>query len=170
VPLQDLWARDEAERLFASLACLDTRGCLSALKDELMARIARHSPGTVGQTAPRLITLRAGRVSIDQMARDHGLSRQQFARRFSATAGLPPKLFARIARFQSLVRFLLSTDVSRWASVAPAVGFYDQAHMINEFRAFAGSAPTVFFRPHDGHLDPARIRLRGRPSEWLRQP
>ena len=104
------------------------------------------------------------------MARSHGLSRQQFARRFCAAAGLPPKLFARITRFQALVQVLLSTDVSRWASVSPAVGFYDQAHMINEFRAFAGSPPTVFFRPHDGDIDPAKIELRGRPSEWLRPP
>ena len=125
---------------------------------------------TVGQTASRLVTQRAGRVSIDDMARSHGLSRQQFARRFSAAAGLPPKLFARITRFQRLVHVLLSTDVSRWASVCPAVGFYDQAHMINEFRAFAGSPPTVFFRPHGATIDPAEIRLCGRPSEWLRRP
>jgi AraC-like DNA-binding protein len=141
------------------------------LKDELVARIGRPSSReTVGQTAPRLIKLRAGRVSIDDMARSHGLSRQQFAVRFSAAAGLPPKLFARITRFQALVHVLLSTDVSRWASVSPAIGFYDQAHMINEFRAFAGSPPTVFFQPHGGSIDPANIQLRGRPSEWLRRP
>ena len=81
------------------------------------------------------------------MARSHGLSRQQFAARFSAAAGLPPKLFARITRFQALVHGLLSTDVSPVGVAAPAAGFYDQAHMINEFRAFAGSPPTVFFRP-----------------------
>lgn len=171
VPLQDLWTRDEVERLFAALSCLDIRRCLSALRDELVVRIA--GPGSreaVGQTAPRLIKLHAGRISIDDMARSHGLSRQQFARRFSAAAGLPPKLFARITRFQTLVRVLLSTDVSRWASVSPAIGFYDQAHMINEFHDFAGSPPTVFFRPHGGNIDPANIQLRGRPSEWVRRP
>jgi AraC-like DNA-binding protein len=61
---------------------------------------------------------------------------------------------------------LLSTDVSRWASVSSAVGFYDQSHMINEFRELAGSSPTTFFQPH-GAEDPARMQLRGRPSEWL---
>jgi len=81
---------------------------------------------------------------------------------------LPPKQFARITRFQSLVHALLSTDVSGWASACSAIGFYDQAHMINEFRAFAGSSPTTFFRPHDGGIDPPAIRLRGRPSEWVR--
>src|SRR5207249_1978260 len=91
------------------------------------------------------------------IARSHGLSRQQFARRFCAAAGLPPKLFARITRFKALVHALLSTDVSQWASVSPAVGF----------RAFAGSPPTVFFRPHGSDIDPTKIQLRGRPSEWL---
>ena len=105
-------------------------------------------------------------MSIDSLASAHGLSRQQFARRFSASTGLPPKLFARITRFQALVHTLLSTDVSQWASASSAVGFYDQAHMINEFREFAGSSPTVFFRPHRDTVLPDRTRLRGRPSEW----
>jgi AraC-like DNA-binding protein len=171
VPLEDLWTLDEVEKLFASLSSLDIRRSLSALKCELVARIARPANReTVGQTAPGLITLHAGRVSIDAMARSHGLSRQQFASRFGAAAGLPPKLFARITRFQKLVHVLLSTDVSRWATVSSAIGFYDQAHMINEFRAFAGSPPTVFFRPHGGDIDPANVQLRGRPSEWLRRP
>jgi AraC-like DNA-binding protein len=121
----------------------------------------------IAKTAPRLIKLHAGYVSIDDMARSHGLSRQQFTRRFSAIAGLPPKLFARITRFQALVHALLSNDVSRWTSVSSDVGFYDQSHMINEFRVFAGSSPTVFFCPHGGGIDATKVQIRGRPSEWL---
>jgi AraC-like DNA-binding protein len=171
LPLQDLWTCDDVDRLVASLSRLEIRPCLAALKDELVVRIGRPgSHETVAQTAPRLIKLRGGRVSIDNMARSHGLSRQQFAARFSAAAGLTPKLFARITRFQALVHHLLSTDVSQWASLSPAIGFYDQAHMINEFRAFAGSPPTVFFRPRGGGIDPTTIQLRGRPSEWSRRP
>jgi AraC-like DNA-binding protein len=168
VPLQDLWTHDDVERLVASLSGLDVRRCLSALKSELIARIGHASRReTVEESASRLIKLHAGRVAIDSVARSHSLSRQQFARRFCAAAGLSPKLFARVTRFQNLVHVLLSTDVSRWASAAPAVGFYDQAHMINEFRAFAGSPPTLFFQPHDGNINPAKIQLQGRPSEWL---
>jgi AraC-like DNA-binding protein len=171
VPLEDLWNREDVERLFTSLSCFEIRRGVSALKDELVARIGRPgSRETVGQTASRLIKLHAGRVSIDHMARSHGLSRQQFARRFCSAAGMPPKLFARITRFQALVHVLLSTDVSHWVSVSAAIGFYDQAHMINEFRAFAGSPPTVFFRPHGGDIDPTNIQIRGRPCEWLRRP
>jgi AraC-like DNA-binding protein len=147
------------------------RAYVSALKDELVSRLSRRSsPEPIGQASSRLMKLHGGRVSIDELARSHGLSRQRFSARFSAAAGLRPKLFARITRFQTLVRVLLSTDVSEWASMSPAVGFYDQAHMINEFRVFAGSPPTVFFQPHGGGIDPAKVQLRGRPSEWVRRP
>src|SRR5260370_11195483 len=171
VHLPDLGTREAGERALDALSRLEIRRCLSALKDELVARTGRSSiPETVGQTAPRHIKRHAGCVSIDDMARRHGLSRQQFARRFCAAAGLPPKLFARITRFQALVHALLSTDVSQWASVSSAVGFYDQAHMINEFRAFAGSPLTSFFQPLGSSTDPAKLQLCGRPSEWLRRP
>jgi len=170
VPLRDLWTSDDVERLFASPSRIDIKRCLSALKDELASRTGQPSSSEkVGQTAPRYIKLHAGLVSINNMARSHGLSRREFSRRFCAAAGLPPKLFARITRFQALVHALLSTDVSRWASVSLDVGFYDQAHMINEFRAFAGSPPTVFFQPHGSDIDRAEIQLCGRPSEWLRR-
>jgi AraC-like DNA-binding protein len=101
VPLEELWTRGEVEQLVESLARIDIRRGLSALRDELVARIRRPCHGeAVGQAAPRRIQLHAGRVSIDDLARSHGLSRQQFTRRFSAAAGLPPKLFARITRFR----------------------------------------------------------------------
>ena len=148
VPLQDLWRPGDVDRLFGSLSGLDTQRRPSTLRDVLVGRTSRPDrPETVGQKAPRLIKLYGGHVSIENMATTYGLSRREFGRRFFAAAGAPPKLFARITRFQALVHALLSTDVSRWASLSPGVGFYDQAHMINEFRAFAGTPPTVFFRP-----------------------
>jgi AraC-like DNA-binding protein len=170
VPLEDLWTRDEVEHFFAALAPLDAWRGPSLVKHELIARIGRPGAGEpVGQTAPRLIQLHAGRVSIDGMAKSHGLSRKQFARRFTAAAGVPPKLFARVTRFQRLVHTLLTTDVSRWACVPASMGLCDQAHMINEFHAFAGSSPTSFFRPHGIQVDPGTVQVRGRPSEWLRE-
>jgi len=168
VPLHDLWSDDEADRLLASLAPLDRRRAVSSLKDALLSRINRAGEREiVADAAARIITVRAGNVSIADLAKSHGLSRHQFARRFMAATGVPPKLFARIARFQALVPALLATDVSRWSSLSPGLGFYDQAHMINEFRTLAGASPTIFFRPHDTTIDPARIHVRGRPSEWV---
>jgi methylphosphotriester-DNA--protein-cysteine methyltransferase len=167
VPLEHLWGRDEVAAVCESLSRRRPSERAAALQKLLALRIGR-APGceTTVQSAARVIARHGGCVSIDHLARSYGFSRQRFARGFSHGAGLPPKLFARITRFQALVRALLSTDVSQWASLSPSVGFYDQAHMINEFREFAGSSPTVFFRPHDDGIAPERVRLRGRPSEW----
>jgi AraC-like DNA-binding protein len=167
VPLGDLWGRKDADRLGELLSGLPIRRAVSVLRDEVVARIS-HFTGTdpVALATCRLIARHGGSVSIDHLAKSHGISRQQFARRFHSTAGMPPKLFARITRFQRLVHMLLTTDVSNWAAQSSAAGFYDQAHMINEFRGFAGSSPTLFFQPH-GESPRREIHLRGRPSEWL---
>jgi AraC-like DNA-binding protein len=169
VPLDDIWVRGDVETLVESLSSVHIRVRMSALCRALVARAT--GPGRddrVEHAASRLITDRQGRVSIERLANKHGISRQQFARQFSTATGMTPKLFARITRFQVLVRALLSSDVSHWASVAAAVGFYDQAHMINDFRQFAGAPPTVFFQPHGDTGDVTSRQLRGRPSEWQR--
>ena len=168
LPLEDFWGRETVDRLMASLQSADLPQCLAVLQDHVLGRMRRdNGAGSAWHEALRMIQLHAGRLSIRELANTYGLSRQQFAREFSAATGMTPKLFARMTRFQTLVHTLLSTDVSQWVGVSSDVGFYDQAHMINEFRFFAGSPPTVFFRPHGGNVDPTAVLVRGRPSDWL---
>jgi methylphosphotriester-DNA--protein-cysteine methyltransferase len=141
-------------------------------------RLARLRDALVPQPAPvtdlvaaaaGLLTTSGGHLSVDALAKAHQVSRQHFTRRFRAATGLPPKQFARICRFQRLLHTLLTTDVDRWAAEATGLGFYDQAHMINDFREFAGESPTRFFQPHgEGGVAVPAAQLRGRPHEWLR--
>jgi len=169
VPIQDLWPRANVEQLDAAISSRTLADGLVALRDAVLRKIEPVAQvQTLERAAARLLVARGGRLAIDRVAAHYGLSRQRFARRFQESAGLSPKLFGRIVRFQGLVYTLLSRDVSQWASVAPEAGFFDQAHMINEFRSLAGAPPTVFFQPHDLSMDPGLVTLRGRPSEWLR--
>lgn len=162
VSLEEVWGNSIVERLFESLVSLPLRQRLGTLSRALVVHTSRGGAGEcIGDEASRLMTSRRGRVSIEEMASHYGVTRQNFARTFSAATGLTPKLFARVTRFQAVVNALLTCDVSEWVSVAPAMGFYDQAHMINEFREFAGSPPTVFFQPHDDKANTRGSRLRG---------
>jgi AraC-like DNA-binding protein len=164
--LEDLWSRPVIQQLGDRVSNHDLRVATAALSDACLMRIGvAPNVDPVGRTAPRIIHDLGGLVSIRAIAERHGLGRQQFAQRFQGATGLSPKLFARITRFQRLVRSLLTTDVERWPSLPGVTGFYDQAHMINEFRVFAGSSPTSFFRPHD-NIERPTTRLHGRPSEW----
>jgi AraC-like DNA-binding protein len=55
-----------------------------------------------------------------------------------------PKRFCRILRFQRAVTQAHSTAGINRAEVALACGYFDQPHLIHDFRAFAGMIPTAY--------------------------
>ena len=58
---------------------------------------------------------------------------------------MPPKLYARLLRFQAAVETLRSADDGlTFAELAATCGYYDQSHLYRDFRAFAGTTPTEF--------------------------
>jgi AraC-like DNA-binding protein len=83
-----------------------------------------------------------GRIKITAVADHVGLSSRQFERRFTQAVGITPKLFCRIQRFQRVFP-MLETGSSRWADAAVQCGYYDQAHLIRDFRQFAGKPPLA---------------------------
>jgi AraC-like DNA-binding protein len=76
-----------------------------------------------------------------------GVSPRQLERRFKTRVGMSPKHFARIRRFQRV--FHAMEGDGRWVDVAAACGYYDQAHLIRDFRAFAGEAPSHLLAADD---------------------
>ncbi|HEY1341364.1 MAG TPA: helix-turn-helix domain-containing protein [Bryobacteraceae bacterium] len=87
-----------------------------------------------------------GRVDIAAMARSFALSTRQFERRFTAAVGLPPKLFCRMQRFVHVFR-VVDEPESRWVDAAVACGYYDQAHLIRDFKEFSGETPSALIAP-----------------------
>ena len=85
-----------------------------------------------------------GRVSVDQLANDAGISSRQLERRFLREIGLGPKLLGRIIRFQQVFRAVEQCDAA-WAAVAIECGYYDQAHLIRDFHQFARQTPAILF-------------------------
>lgn len=84
-----------------------------------------------------------GRTSIDALARETGLSTRQLERRFRQRVGLGPKTFARLARFQRALA-LVRRSGSSLAAIAARSGYFDQAHMVRDFRQFAHESPSRF--------------------------
>jgi AraC-like DNA-binding protein len=84
----------------------------------------------------------SGGMNVETVAYHAGLSRRQLERRFREAVGIPPKLFARMQRFQRVFSALESADPG-WAEAAVRCGYYDQAHLIRDFREFAGKPPVA---------------------------
>jgi AraC-like DNA-binding protein len=121
--------------------------------------VSRVLRSVVGEAPPRLVraaVVALGAIrprSIEAIARDLGTTARTLERRITLEVGLSPKLLQRVLRFRRAFRMLDGTSPGRWGPVAAAAGYYDQAHMIRDFRSFAGAAPTAFF-----HVDPGLAR------------
>lgn len=74
-----------------------------------------------------------------------GLSDRQLQRRFLRSVGLSPKMFLSVLRFDDLVRRIMA-DAIPWTDAALDHGYFDQSHMIHEFRRFSGMTPRQFAR------------------------
>jgi AraC-like DNA-binding protein len=79
---------------------------------------------------------------ISEVASQTGLSLRQFERRFHQYAGVPPKLFAKIARFQAALEMKVKSSAQSWITVAHANEYFDQMHMIRDFRELGGATPS----------------------------
>jgi AraC-like DNA-binding protein len=85
-----------------------------------------------------------GNLAIGALVADTGWSRRRLAERFRAQTGLTPKSAARIMRFTHATDLLTRPGRRSLASIALSCGYYDQAHLNREFRAFAGCTPTEY--------------------------
>jgi AraC-like DNA-binding protein len=113
------------------------------LDDELSARLADARGPTPGVAwAWRQLQDSHGRVAVGALCDELGWSRRRLVARFREEIGLPPKAVARLLRFEHALE--LVGRGARWAEVAFAAGYYDQSHLINEFRSITGITPRQY--------------------------
>ena len=84
--------------------------------------------------------------SIDGMAKQIGLTTRQLNRLFNKYVGISPKSFNRILRFHRAYQALKFQSPEDYTSFSLDLGYYDQSHFINDFRAFTGTSPTQWIR------------------------
>ena len=84
----------------------------------------------------------AGQLPIGVLQRQTSLSKSRFVALFREQTGFAPKQYARIARFRRSLELL--QQGRRLTDVALNAGYYDQAHMQNEFAEFAGMTPSRY--------------------------
>ena len=123
-------------------------GRLAILEQEMTRRLALSGNPLPRDLvwALRRLEASSGRVGVNALAAELGCSRKHLTVRFRREFGMPPKLFARVVRFDHAVRLLRRDQVASWAGLASACGYADQAHLTRDFREFAGSPPAAFLR------------------------
>ena len=131
---------------------------LVAAVSHAMAQLAGVAPPPPsapvrGGLAPRarrrvleLIDARLGApLSVEELAREAGLSPAHFARAFRETLGQPPHQYV-LGRRLERARVLLEAPDARPSEIAAAVGFADQAHLTRMFKRAFGLTPGAVIR------------------------
>ena len=106
----------------------------------------------------------AGGVGVQTLATEVGWSRRHLTDRFQQEYGLPPKVAARVLRFERAVGQMRSSTRPRLAEIAARCGYADQAHLTREWQAIAGCTPRRWIAeelPYVQDFDAARGHSEG---------
>jgi AraC family transcriptional regulator len=101
------------------------------------------------------------RISLDELARQAGVSRFHFARQFRLSTGESPMEYLRRVRIERS-KSILQTQDATIAEVAARLGFSDQSHFTRIFGRLVGVSPGSFARCEDWDPRAAQITILGR--------
>lgn len=126
----------------------DRRGGIGA-EHLLMAELERwmsrrRAPDPGVRAAVELITCGPVLPSIRSVGARLGRSTRWVQRTFRDTVGLTPKMLARISRVQRAMRAATSQPTRNWSTIAADVGYFDQSHLVRDFRQIVGCTPSEF--------------------------
>jgi AraC-like DNA-binding protein len=161
--LADLWGRLAVD-LREQLCEVKTPMRRFHVMEEVLTKRLRRSPRRhpAVQMALQMFESTGVGAAVQDVAREVSICKRHFIQLFSAEVGLTPKLFCRLLRFQRarvLAEQFASMRLDRmerrqvpsvpnWAELATRCGYFDQSHLINDFKEFSGLSPTQFLRQH----------------------
>jgi AraC-like DNA-binding protein len=148
VHLDALWQGEGTELLGRMAEAPNDAARVELLHAVLQRRLRDSDAAAVNAVAAmhaaRLIAASGGRRSLREVATAIGVGERRLQQIFHAHVGLSPRAWSRLARMHGCLRALRMQSSPAWADVALESGFYDQSHLVNEFRALCGVTPTEF--------------------------
>lgn len=85
--------------------------------------------------------------SIDELAKKHQTSRQNLSKQFEKHLCKTPSEFKKIHRFRETLKSQMNTKVkNNLTSLSYDLLFYDQSHLIKDFKSLTGFTPKTFFK------------------------
>jgi AraC-like DNA-binding protein len=146
IDLTSLLTTEEANLLEKLKNSTSTGDNLHLLSQYLFSLIRKNKSqvDSITEFALSQIIHSKGRVSLKDIQEKLKLSERSLERKFDQFVGIPPKLYARVCRFQAALSQLKNHQYSKLSDIAFDNGFADQSHFIRTFKEFAGYSPIEF--------------------------
>jgi AraC-like DNA-binding protein len=81
---------------------------------------------------------------VRQVCDASGYRPKRFIQLFENYVGLTPKVLCRVLRFQAVLDRIAARQTINWPKVALDCGYFDQSHLIRDFREFSGICPSDY--------------------------
>lgn len=127
--------------------------CILLIEQFLLKRLTRLAEYNLKRIETTIHLINSGETDITQLADAACLGKKQFNRIFSEYIGTNPKEFSRIIRFQRALDILENDGQISLTALAYQCGYFDQSHMIKEFKTFSGYTPSEFLAVCPPHSD-----------------
>lgn len=134
---------------------MDNNLCIHYIEEFLIKRLSDiNASNNYERVKAALDTLNNQRdVTVKSLAEIACLSYKQFSRVFTQYVGANPKEFSRIIRFQHALYTLQSKPSINLTQLSYESGFFDQSHLIKEFKAMSGYTPGEYLSVCAPHSD-----------------
>jgi AraC-like DNA-binding protein len=89
-------------------------------------------------------------MSVDELVKHAHCSKRSLQRLFRTYVGVNPKWLVRLFRLQDVVASIETGDVIDWADLAASLGYFDQSHLIRDFKQVVGMTPALYQKKCNG--------------------
>ncbi|WP_298647989.1 helix-turn-helix domain-containing protein [uncultured Proteiniphilum sp.] len=131
----------------------DDKRCLLLTEQFLLKRLTRLAEHNLKRIEATIRLINSGQADIARLASAACLSTKQFNRIFSELIGTNPKEFSRTIRFQRALHILENNPRISFTALAYECGYFDQSHMIKDFKTLSGYTPSEFLAVCPPHSD-----------------
>lgn len=119
--------------------------CDQWLFTHLKSRSAIEKNEAITATA-NLIIQQHGQLEIDELAKFAHMTHRTLERQFMLQVGCTPKQLCCITRFNRALQFKLDYPLMDWGNITQHAGYFDQAHLIRDFKRYCGDAPVSLLK------------------------
>lgn len=145
VPVQRIFGKDVNALRDVVLSSKSESEKVQAANAFLRARLPQpdNAIALVGALVERILQDRDIKT-VDDLVTRSGMGKRSLQRLFNEYVGVSPKWVIRRYRLHELVERTNAGVQPDWSQLALDLGYFDQAHLINDFRSITGYSPTEY--------------------------
>ncbi|MBT5072826.1 MAG: AraC family transcriptional regulator [Kordiimonadaceae bacterium] len=114
----------------------------SIIKNYAYEHMNRYKPPLYGAQAVEMIRRSGGTMRQKHLAKHLNVSERQLRRTVQNMISMSPKSLSRNIRFLKTLEYADQASNINWSDCAVNFGYFDQAHLINDFKAISNLTPS----------------------------